>query len=274
MVEQHSTCNTCCNKGGETCSACDEVKKGNKLSAVKHVIAVMSGKGGVGKSTVASLLAVALQKKGFKVGILDADITGPSIPKLFGIKKALDATEVGIFPVKSELGIPIMSINLLLQSEDDPVIWRGPVIAGAIKQFWEEVIWGNLDYLVVDLPPGTGDAPLTVMQSLPLESVVVVTSPQDLASMIVRKTMKMAQKMEIPILGIIENMSYLECSDCGKTVYPFGKGKTDLIAQEYGIPLLGVLPLEPLTSNLGDEGRIEESESYRHLNMDVLFRNF
>lgn len=270
MVEQKDPCSTCSSKGSEGCSSCSEEKKGHELNKVKHVLAVMSGKGGVGKSTVAALLAVALQKKGYKTGILDADITGPSIPKLFGVKKAPEVTELGIFPVKSDTGIAIMSINLLLEHENDPVIWRGPVIAGVIKQFWEEVIWGDLDFLVVDLPPGTGDAPLTVMQLLPLEGAVVVTSPQDLAGMVVKKAIKMAQKMNVPLLGIVENMSYLECPDCGKKLYPFGEGKTELMAMEYEIPLMGVLPLEPTTSSLGDQGRIEESSADKLLKLDFV----
>lgn len=270
MTEQNSACSNCSSKGSESCSSCSEGKNGHQLNEVKHVLAVMSGKGGVGKSTVAALLAVALQKKGYQVGILDADITGPSIPKLFGLKKAPDVTELGIFPVKSKTGIAIMSINLLLEHEDDPVIWRGPVIAGVIKQFWEEVIWGNLDYLIVDLPPGTGDAPLTVMQVLPLDGAVIVTSPQDLAGMVVKKAIKMAQKMEVPLLGIVENMSYFECPDCGKNLYPFGKGKTKLMAQEFALPFMGVLPLEPLTSSLGDQGKIEEATSYELLKIDLL----
>jgi len=270
MTEENNPCSSCSSKEGESCSSCSETKKSHQLNQVKHVLAVMSGKGGVGKSTVAALLAVALQKKGFKVGILDADITGPSIPKLFGVQKAPEVTELGFFPVKSKSGIKLMSINLLLENENDPVIWRGPVIAGVIKQFWEEVIWGDLDYLVVDLPPGTGDAPLTVMQSLPLDGAVVVTTPQDLAGMVVKKAIKMAQKMDIPLLGIVENMSYLECSDCGKKLFPFGEGKTELMSQEYEIPFLGVLPLEPLTSSLGDQGKIEESTSYDRIKLELL----
>lgn len=244
--------------------------KGNELNNIKHVIAVMSGKGGVGKSTLTALLAAALNKKGYKVGILDADITGPSIPKLFGLHGAPDATEFGILPKKSEKGIEIMSINLLLPTEDEPVIWRGPIISGAIKQFWEEVVWGDLDYLLVDLPPGTGDAPLTVMQSLPLAGVVIVTSPQELAHMVVRKAVKMAGKMNIPLLGLVENMSYIVCPDCGKKLYPYGEGKASLMAMELDIPLLGVLPIEPSLSSYGDEGKIEESTSTDLLRIDMV----
>ena len=209
-----------CSSQGQTCAAKEETKENSHpLNNVKHVIAVMSGKGGVGKSTVTSLLASALKQKGYKVGILDADITGPSIPKLFGVKKPPEGTEAGILPVRSKGGVEIMSINLLLPQEDEPVIWRGPVISGVIKQFWEEVIWGDLDYLLVDLPPGTGDAPLTVLQSLPLNGVVIVTSPQDLANMVVRKAVNMAKKMDMKILGLVENMSFIECPGCqGKSI--------------------------------------------------------
>jgi len=267
MTECNSVCGTC-----EEKAQCpdNQEKKGHEMNRIKHVIAVMSGKGGVGKSTVTALLAAAIRKKGLKVGILDADITGPSIPKLFGIKENPDVTEFGIIPVRSSGGIEIMSINLLLPSEDEPVIWRGPIISGAIKQFWGEVIWGDLDYLLVDLPPGTGDAPLTVMQSLPLDGVVVVTSPQELAKMVVRKAIKMAEKMSIPLLGIVENMSFLECPDCGKKIFPFGEGKTALMAQEFKIPLLGVLPLQANISSLADQGRIETSESVDLLRLDIL----
>ncbi|MDD2401657.1 MAG: Mrp/NBP35 family ATP-binding protein [Clostridia bacterium] len=273
MAEKDSACSTCGSMGTEQCSSCSETKKGHELNNIKHVIAVMSGKGGVGKSTVAALLAVSLQKKGFKTGVLDADITGPSIPKLFGVKKAPDASEIGMYPVKTDEGMSIMSINLLLENEDDPVIWRGPLIAGAIKQFWEEVIWGDLDYLVVDLPPGTGDAPLTVMQSLPLDGCVVVTSPQDLAGMVVRKTIKMAKKMDIPILGIVENMSYIDCPKCGEKVYPFGEGKTELMALEFNVPLLGTFPLKTSISSLGDAGEIEKSDDYRLLKLDKIINH-
>jgi Mrp family chromosome partitioning ATPase len=235
-----------------------------EVNQIKQVVAVMSGKGGVGKSTLTALLAIALQKKGLRVGILDADITGPSIPKLFGLQQKPEASELGFFPVKSDTGLVIMSINLLLEKEDDPVIWRGPLIAGVIKQFWEEVVWGDLDFLLVDLPPGTGDAPLTVMQSLPLDGVVVVTSPQDLAGMVVRKAIKMAQKMNVPLLGVVENMSYLTCTHCGEKLYPFGKGKI----QEFGLPLLGEIPLDPLLSEKGDQGQIEKVNSYQLLALD------
>ncbi len=264
MAECDNNCSTCSEKNN-----CDE-KKGNELNDIKNVIAVMSGKGGVGKSTATALLAVAFRKKGYRVGVLDADVTGPSIPKLFGLHGSPDVTELGMMPARTDSGIEVMSINLLLPNEDEPVIWRGPMISGAIKQFWEEVVWGDLDYLFVDLPPGTGDAPLTVMQSLPLNGVVIVTSPQELANMVVRKSVKMAGKMNVPIMGLIENMSFMECPGCGQKIYPFGEGKGKLMAMEIKAPLLGVLPLEPSISALGDKGKIEESESIELLNIDML----
>ncbi len=229
-----------------------------KLNDVKHVIAVMSGKGGVGKSLVSSLLAVALKREGQKVGVLDADITGPSIPKMFGIHSTPLANPLGILPVDSSLGIKVMSINLLLPSEDDAVIWRGPLISGAIKQFWEEVIWGRLDTLVVDLPPGTSDASLTVMQSIPLSGVVLVTSPQDLAGMVVRKAAKMAQHLGIPILGVVENMSYFIAPDTGNRYDVFGPSHARQTARQLRVPFLGQLPLDREIAELSDAGRIEE----------------
>lgn len=271
----NNSCN-CSNEkcGQDTCieetRSSDNKEKKNVLNNIKHVIAVMSGKGGVGKSTVTALLASSLCQKGYKVGILDADITGPSIPKLFGIKEMPQGTEFGLLPVKSKKGIEIMSINLLLPHEDDPVIWRGPIISGVIKQFWEEVIWGDLDFLLVDLPPGTGDAPLTVLQSLPLKGVIIVTSPQDLANMVVRKAINMATKMNIPILGLVENMSYIECPECNKRIYPFGKGKIQEMSEEFKLPLLGVLPLQLSLSLKGDEGKIEEFPVEDFLKTDLL----
>ncbi len=232
-----------------------------KLNDIRHVIAVMSGKGGVGKSLVSSLLAVSLQREGQKVGVLDADITGPSIPKMFGIHSHPAAAPLGILPVDSSLGIKVMSINLLLPSEDDAVIWRGPLISGAIKQFWEEVVWGQLDTLVVDLPPGTSDASLTVMQSIPLSGVVLVTSPQDLAGMVVRKAAKMAQHLGIPILGVVENMSYFVAPDTGKRYDIFGPSHARETAAQLGVPFLGQLPLDCQIAELSDAGRIEEYEA-------------
>lgn len=253
-----SACESCQEKGqcdGETCS---KKKEGHELSRVKNIIAIMSGKGGVGKSSVTSLLAVYLREKGYQVGILDADITGPSIPKVFGVnEKRAQRLDLGFFPVHSVKGTRIMSLNLLVENEDDPVIWRGPMIAGMVEKFWTDVVWGDLDFLLVDLPPGTGDVPLTVMQSLPLTGIVVVSSPQDLVKMIVRKARKMAEVMEVPILGLIENMSWLVCPECGKEFKIFGRNAEPELAQEMGIELLGQIPLDPEFVELCDEGRIE-----------------
>jgi len=232
------------------------------LNNIKHVIAVMSGKGGVGKSLVAGMLATALVRGGHRVGILDADITGPSIPKMFfeGTPRP-QMTPLGIAPVSSRLGIKIISINLLLPNERDAVIWRGPLIAGTIKQFWGDVFWADLDYLVVDLPPGTSDASLTVMQSIPLEGVILVTSPQDLAAMVVGKAQQMAEKMNVPILGLMENMSYFVAPDTGKRYDLFGPSRAEERAQEMGLPFLGQLPIDPRIAELSDRGRIEDYES-------------
>lgn len=233
-----------------------------RFNRIEHVIAVMSGKGGVGKSLVAGLLAIALKRKGYKVGLLDADITGPSIPKMFfSTQKRPNNSPMGILPVESSKGIKVMSINLLLPHEDDAVIWRGPLISTAIKQFWNDVFWGDLDYLIVDLPPGTADASLTVMQSLPLSGVVLVTSPQELAGMVVRKAAQMVEHMGAPMLGLVENMSYALCPHCGEPIEVFGPSKAAATAARFGIPLLGQLPLDPLISTLCDAGRIEEYES-------------
>ena len=229
----------------------------NPLSCVKKVIAVVSGKGGVGKSTVTSMLAVAMARRGKKVAILDADITGPSIPKAFGVTECQGANEDGLYPALSRGGIQIMSINLLLDDPNAPVVWRGPVIAGAVKQFWTDVVWEDVDYMFVDMPPGTGDVPLTVFQSLPVDGVVIVTSPQDLVSMIVNKAVKMASMMKIPVLGFVENYSYLECSDCGKRIEIFGKSHLDQVAAEVGLPILANLPIDPAVAQLCDSGLME-----------------
>ncbi len=229
------------------------------LNRVKHVVAVLSGKGGVGKSTVAGLLAVALRREGYKVGLLDADITGPSIPKMFfPTLKRPRSSPLGILPVESEMGIKVMSINLLLPSEDEAVIWRGPLISRAIQQFWGDVFWGDLDYLVVDLPPGTADASLTVMQSIPLEGVILVTTPQSLAGMVVRKAARMTQHMGAPILGLLENMSYITCPKCGERIEIFGPSKAAITAEKFNMPLLGRLPIDPQISKLCDAGMIEK----------------
>jgi hydrogenase maturation protease len=235
--------------------------KPKDLNKIGHVIAVMSGKGGVGKSLVASLTAVALKRQGYEVGILDADITGPSIPKMFGINTRPAGSDSGILPVLSKSGIEVMSINLLLPSEDDAVIWRGPLISKAITQFWEEVLWGKLDYLIVDLPPGTADAPLTVMQTLPISGIVIVFTPQDLTTMIVKKAVNMAREMGKPILGVVENMSYLYVPEINKRIELFGKSRGEEMAHASGAPLLGQLPIDPELAKLCDEGNIERYNS-------------
>jgi len=233
-----------------------------RFNHIEHVVAVVSGKGGVGKSLVAGLLAAALRREGHEVGVLDADITGPSIPKMFfPTQRHPDNSPLGILPVESETGIKVMSINLLLPREDEAVIWRGPLISTAIKQFWGDVVWGNLDYLILDLPPGTADASLTVMQSIPLSGVVLVTSPQGLAAMVVRKAARMARAMEVPILGLVENMSYVICPDTGRRLEVFGPSKAEMMAAQLGVPLLGRLPIDPRIAQLCDEGRIEEYQS-------------
>lgn len=226
-------------------------------SHIKKVIGVVSGKGGVGKSMTSAMMAVSMRRKGYKVGVLDADITGPSIPKLFGVHGPAMGTEDGINPVESHTGIKIMSINLLLEDEEAPVVWRGPVIAGAVKQFWQEVIWDDVDFLFVDMPPGTGDVPLTVFQSLPVNGIIIVTSPQELVSMIVEKAVNMAKKMNVPILGLVENMSYLECPDCGKKIAVFGESRIEEVAKEYGIPVLAQIPIRPEIAKAVDEGTVE-----------------
>lgn len=242
----------------QNCAQRDLREACHALSNIKRIVSVISGKGGVGKSLVTSSLAVALNKKGYKVGILDADITGPSIPKVFGVTEKATGSQDGMYPATTKDGIKVMSVNLILDQEDAPVIWRGPVIGAVVKQFWTDVIWGDLDVLLIDMPPGTGDVPLTVFQTIPLDGAVVVTSPQDLVSMIVRKSYYMADKMDINILGVIENMSYIECPDCGKMIYPFGEGKIEEAVKEKGLDLLAKLPIKPETARLCDEGKIEE----------------
>ena len=233
----------------------------NVFSHIKHVYGIVSGKGGVGKSFVTGSLAVELAKKGYKVGIMDADITGPSIQKMFGITEGAKGDENGIYPAVTKSGIRIISINMLLEDDTTPVIWRGPVLAGVVKQFWTDVIWGELDYLLVDMPPGTGDVPLTVFQSLPVEGIVVVTSPQSLVNMIVKKAYNMAAQMKIPVIGIIENYSYLECPDCGRKISVFGESRIDEVAKELGVPVLGKMPIRPDYAKLSDEGLFEQIEN-------------
>lgn len=232
----------------------------NRYSKVKRVIGVVSGKGGVGKSFITSYMATLLRKKGYETAILDADITGPSIPKAFGIHGKVSGNEMGIFPAESGLGTKIMSVNLLLDEEDTPVIWRGSVIAGSVKEFWTQVVWGNVDYMFVDMPPGTGDVPLTVFQSIPLDGILIVTSPQDLVSMIVGKAVRMAQKMEVPILGFIENYSYVQCPNCDEKIPVFGESKLETVAEKYGLKILGRLPLAQEIAKAIDEEKVEELE--------------
>ena len=261
-----SSCNGNCSSCGSDCAdrkAESLLAKLNEKASVKKVIAVVSGKGGVGKSTVTSSLAVAMAKKGYRVGVLDADITGPSIPTAFGVTECAGATTEGLYPAVTKSGIQVMSINLLLDNSTDPVVWRGPVIAGAVKQFWTDVIWENVDYMFVDMPPGTGDVPLTVFQSLPVDGIVIVTSPQDLVSMIVSKAVKMAHMMHIPVLGFVENYSYLECPDCGKRIEVFGKSKLPEVAEAFHLPVLARLPIDPKVAECYDAGKMEEVDVSR-----------
>ena len=232
----------------------------NQYSSVKHVIGVVSGKGGVGKSFVTSRLAALFSKKGYRTAVLDADITGPSIPKCFGIETRATADEQGIEPAITKGGIQVMSVNLLLDDAESPVVWRGPVISGTVKQFWTDVHWDDVDYMLVDMPPGTGDVPLTVFQSLPVDGIIIVTSPQDLVSMIVAKAVNMASAMGVPVFGIVENYSFIECPDCGKKIFPFGEGRTDKVAAKFGIPVLASLPIDPVIANAMDQGSVEDLE--------------
>lgn len=250
-------CSSCPSAGNCNSQPKSMLEEPNKMSNIGKVIGVVSGKGGVGKTLVSSLLSVSMKRLGKNVGILDADITGPSVPKAFGVHDKADACEFGIIPVKSKLGIDVMSVNLLLENESDPVVWRGPVIAGVVKQFWTDVIWKDIDYLFVDMPPGTGDVPLTVFQSLPVDGIVIVTSPQELVSMIVEKAVKMAKLMNIPIIGIIENMSYFECPDCGKRHNIYGESHIEEIAAQYNIPVLAKLPICTELAKQCDQGTVE-----------------
>ena len=267
-MPENSSCSSASTCSRESCEGCPSKNKptsfqvaSNEYTKVKHVIGVVSGKGGVGKSMVTASLANLMAEKGYRVGILDADITGPSIPKMFGVHGQVYGTEDGMVPMAAENGIKIMSVNLLLDNEEDPVIWRGPVIAGVVKQFWNETVWGDVDYLFVDMPPGTGDVPLTVFQSLPVDGIVVVTSPQELVQMIVKKAYNMANMMHIPVLGVVENFSYLECPDCGKKINVFGQSHVDEAAQELGIPVFGKLPVDPAYAEKADEGKFFEIDN-------------
>lgn len=260
MSEQ---CNHDCSSCSENCAertAESFLKAPHEKSNIKKVIAVVSGKGGVGKSLVTGLSSVISNRCEYSTAILDADITGPSIPKMFGIEGQVAANDEGIFPAVSETGIKMVSTNLILENPTDPVVWRGPVIGGVVEQFWSDVMWGDVDYMFVDMPPGTGDVPLTVFQSLPVDGIIIVTSPQDLVSMIVEKAVNMAKMMNIPVLGIVENMSYLECPDCGKKIEVFGKSNIDALAKENGLEVLGKIPVTPKLAELCDAGEIERFE--------------
>lgn len=257
MSECTHDCSTC----SQSCSSRQEpeslLEKPHELSNIKKVIGVVSGKGGVGKSLVTSLLAVTMQRKGYKTAVLDADITGPSIPKTFGVKEKAQADENGIYPCKTKTGIEIMSVNLLLPNDTDPVVWRGPVIAGAVKQFWTDVIWNDVDYMFVDMPPGTGDVPLTVFQSIPVDGIVIVASPQELVGMIVEKAVKMAELMNIPIIALAENMAYFLCPDCGKKHNIFGDSHINEIAETYGVDTVAQIPVDSKLAASVDAGAVE-----------------
>ncbi len=265
-MPEHSTCSSASSCSKESCEGCPSknnpqsmIEPVNAQSSVKKVIGVVSGKGGVGKSFVTASLASAMRREGYAVGIMDADITGPSIPKMYGLHGPAYGTDDGIFAMEALDGTKIMSINLLVDDEEAPVIWRGPVIGGAVKQFWTDVIWGEMDYLFVDMPPGTGDVPLTVFQSIPVDGIIIVTSPQELVQMIVKKAYHMAEMMHIPVLGIVENFSYATCPDCGKKIKIFGESHVEEAAKELSLPVLGRLPIDPAFAKAADEGRFHET---------------
>ena len=260
MSECTHDCSTC----GESCSERKEeslLAPLNSMSSVKKVIGIVSGKGGVGKSLVTSLMAAGMQKKGYRTAVLDADITGPSIPKVFGIEGMAKGSEYGILPSSSENGVEVMSVNLLLENASDPVVWRGPILAGTVKQFWTDVIWDDVDFMFVDMPPGTGDVPLTVFQSLPIDGIIVVTSPQELVSMIVEKAVKMAKMMNVPIMGLVENMSYFSCPDCGKEINDFGESHIEDVAKQNGLKVLGRIPINPEIAAKCDAGKVENIDA-------------
>lgn len=260
MAECTHDCSTCGESCGERTEPQSFLKAHNPAARVGKVYGIVSGKGGVGKSMVTSQLAVTMRRRGHAAGILDADVTGPSIPKAFGVHRRAMADERGMLPVETETGIQLISVNLLLDNETDPVIWRGPVIGGVVTQFWTDVIW-DVDYLFVDMPPGTGDVALNVFQSIPLDGIVIVASPQELVSMVVEKAVKMAEMMNIPIVGLVENMSYLLCPDCGREIPLFGQGRTQAAADAHHLPLLARMPIDPALAQLTDEGRIEDHQS-------------
>ena len=255
-------CTHDCGSCGQSCAQRQQgpqsfLEKPHQMSSIRKVIGVVSGKGGVGKSMVTSMLAVLLNRRGHTTAILDADVTGPSIPKAFGVREAAQGSEEGLWPAQTKTGIRVMSVNMLLETETTPVIWRGPVIAGMVKQFWTDVIWGDVDYLFVDMPPGTGDVPLTVFQSIPLDGIIVVTSPQELVSVIVEKAVRMAEMMNIPILGLVENMSYVVCPDCGREIKVFGESHLTEVAQRHDLPILARLPMDPALARVVDQGVVE-----------------
>ena len=260
MSECTHDCSSCGESCGERTQPQDLRKPANALSSIKKVIAVVSGKGGVGKSAVTCTLAAAMAARGKKVGILDADITGPSVPRAFGIHRRAEGSEVGIYPAVTEGGIELMSLNLLIERETDPVVWRGPVIAGAVEQFWTDVVWGELDYLFVDMPPGTGDVPLTVFQSLPVDGVIVVSAPQTLVGMIVTKAVRMAEMMDIPVLGLVENYSFFRCPGCGQEHPVFGESTIDILGAQLSLPVLAKLPIDPALARAVDSGKVERYE--------------
>lgn len=268
-MPENSSCSSASSCSKESCEGCPSKAGGsgiakepmNAASNIKKVIGVVSGKGGVGKSFVTASLACAMNKAGYKVGVMDADITGPSIPKMYGVHGQVYGTEQGMVPMTAEDGTKIMSINLLLDNEEEPVIWRGPVIAGVVKQFWNETVWGDVDYLFVDMPPGTGDVPLTVFQSLPVDGIVIVTSPQELVQMIVKKAYNMANMMHVPVLGVVENFSYLECPDCGKKISVFGESHIDEIAEKLGVEVLGKMPIDPKLAEIVEQEKFYEADN-------------
>ena len=256
-----SECNHDCKNCQSDCASRSPeslLEKPHAASTIKKVIGVVSGKGGVGKSLVTSMMAVLMNRRGFHTAVLDADITGPSIPQCFGLHTRATGSEEGLYPVATKTGIDVMSINLLLDSENSPVVWRGPILAGAVKQFWSDVIWKDVDYMFVDMPPGTGDVPLTVFQSLPLDGILIVTSPQELVSMIVEKAVNMAQMMNVPVLGLVENMSYVQCPDCGRKIKLYGESHVDEIAASFHLDVLGRMPIDPAIAKACDQGNIED----------------
>lgn len=269
-------CNHNCSSCGKSCSSREKeslLKKPHPMSQIKKTIAVVSGKGGVGKSMTCALLAAASQERGMVTAVMDADITGPSIPRMFGIRERARGSESGILPVVTESGIQVMSMNVLLENDSEPVVWRGSLISGTVLQFWTDVIWTGVDIMFIDMPPGTGDVPLTVFQSIPIDGVVIVTTPQDLVGMIVEKAVNMAEMMNVPILGIVENMSYIKCPDCGRKISVFGKSDVDKIAKAHNIPAVAKLPVDTSLAEAADFGRIEDKAEYLDGFLDEILKN-